>query len=62
MSKSQSFNHEVYFSNRISLKKTIHNNERHNEILTNKTALPGTACRDIADHLVKEALANKLFY
>lgn len=32
------------------------------EILTNKTALPVTASRDILNYLVKEALENKLLY
>lgn len=61
MSKSQA-SIKVYFSERTSLKKTIHNDERHNQILTNKTALPGTAGRDNVDHLVKEALVNKFLY
>lgn len=61
MSKSQA-SIKVHFSERTSLKKTIHNDERHNQILTNKTALPGTASRDNVDHLVKEALVNKFLY
>lgn len=60
--KKSSFNHKVYFSEKTSLKKTIHNDERHNQILTNKTALPGTASRDNVDHLVKEALVNTFLY
>lgn len=60
--KKSSFNHKIYFSERTSLKKTIHNDKRHNQILTNKTALPETASRDNVDHLVKEALVNKFLY
>lgn len=61
MSKSQAST-KVYFSERTSLKKAIHDDGRHIRILTNKTALPVTASRDIVNHLVKEALENKLLY